>query len=86
MVWVDPSYADELLGRPLTVLHSERRSDGSLIAEIDLESAEQALRFALSCGRRVVVRGPHSLREAVTREIVALAMRYDALLEREPAR
>jgi predicted DNA-binding transcriptional regulator YafY len=86
VVWVDPNYADELLGRPLTVLRSERCSDGSLIMEIDLESAEQALRFALSCGRRVVVRGPVSLREAVTSEIQALAVGYGTVLEREPAR
>ncbi|MGH2345736.1 MAG: WYL domain-containing protein, partial [Chloroflexota bacterium] len=85
VVWVNPGFVEELLGRRLTVLRSERCSDGSLIAEIDLESVEQATHFALRWGRSLEVREPAALREAVKREIAALAVRYSEVFEREHA-
>ncbi|HXT36486.1 MAG TPA: YafY family protein [Chloroflexota bacterium] len=76
VVWVDPACAEELLDRPLTILASERFPDGSLVADIDLESFDQALRFALSWGAGLEIRGPAQLREAVAREVSGMAARY----------
>ncbi|MGH2411515.1 MAG: WYL domain-containing protein, partial [Chloroflexota bacterium] len=75
-VWVDRGCAEELLDRPLTMLRRERFPDGSLVAEIDLESFDQALRFVLSWGAGLEIRGPAHLREAVAREIAGMAARY----------
>jgi len=85
VVWVDPGFVEELLGRRLTVLRSERCADGSLIAEIDLESLEQALHFAMRWGRSIEVREPAVLREAIKREIAGLAVRYSEVFACEHA-
>jgi len=84
VVWVDRACAEELLDRPLTILASERFPDGSLVADIDLESFNQALRFALSWGAGLEIRGPAQLREAVAREIAGMAVRYASVLAGKP--
>ena len=76
VVRADPSIADELLDRQLTFLRTDRLADGSLEAEIDLDSPSWAVSFVLSFGARLEVCAPASVREAVAATAEAVAARH----------
>jgi predicted DNA-binding transcriptional regulator YafY len=73
---VDAPMAADFLERPLTFLRVARCPDGSVEAEIDLDSPQMAMSFVLGFGPHGEVLAPDTLRQAVLAVAMAIAQRH----------
>lgn len=76
LVRADPASAEDLLEKPMIFLRVRRCEDGSVEAEVDLESPGYAVGFVLGFGAHLEVLAPASVRAAVAAAGEAIAARH----------